>query len=215
MTKKSKIILIVAIVLAAGVVIAVPITIKHYYSKPDFAKMTPRQISEYFDSNQFRDANEDKRREIREQLGETMMARMTAQANEYFSLPDAKKTAYLDKTIDDMEARRAEFLARDANRPDANSPPDPNRFRRFGPRDPNSLRRQQGQQVRQFRQPEPSRMRERSSRMSADTRVKMNQFRRDLMNRMQERGIQNPMMGGPGGRGGFGGPGGPGGRPPN
>jgi hypothetical protein len=199
MTQKNKTILIAAIVLAAGVAIAVPIAVKHY-SKPDFVKMNPRQIREYFDSNQFRGANEDKRREIREQMGEAMQARMEAQANEYFSLPDAQKTVYLDKIIDDMQARRAEFLARDAN--DANGPPDPNRFRRFGPRDPNFMRRQQGQQARQFRAPEPSRMRERSSRMSADSRVKMNQFRRDLMNRMQERGITP-------GRGGFGGPGGP------
>jgi len=199
MTKKSKTILIAAIVLAAGIAIAVPITIKHY-SKPNFAKMSPRQIREYFDSNQFRDANEDKRREIREQAGEAMRARMEAQVNEYFSLPDGKKTAYLDKIIDDMETRRAEFLARDAN-----GPPDPNRFRRFGPRDPNFMQRQ-GQQARQFRRPEPSRMRERSERISADTRVKMNQFRRDLMNRMQERGITP-------GRGGFGGPGGPSGPP--
>jgi len=56
--------------------------------------------------------------------------------------------------------------------------------------------------------------------MSADTSVKMAQFRRDLQDRMQERGMQVPGgrggFGGPGGfGGGFGGPGGPGGRPPN
>jgi len=200
MTQKNKTILIAAIVLAAGIAIAVPIAVKHY-SKPDFTKMSPRQIREYFDSNQFRDANEDKRREIRQQMGEAMQARMEAQANEYCALSSDQKTVYLDKIIDEMQARRAEFLARDAN-----GPPDPNRFRRFGPRDPNSPRRQQGQQGRQFRMPEPSRMRERSERISADTRVKMSQFRRDMMNRMQERGIQ---MGPGGGRGGFGGPGGP------
>jgi hypothetical protein len=202
MTKKNKTIMIVAIVLAAGTAIAVTMTVRHY-SKPDFAKMNPQQIRQFFDSNQFRDANEDKRREIRDQMGEAMMARAETQANEYAALSDDAKTVYLDKIIDEMQARRAEFLARDAN--DANGPPDPNRFRRFGPRDPNSPRRQQGQQARQFRMPEPSRMRERSERISADTRVKMNQFRRDMMNRMQERGIQM----GPGGRGGFGGPGGP------
>ena len=163
MTKKNKTILIAAIVLTAGIAIAVPIAVKHY-SKPDFTKMSPRQIREYFDSNQFRDANEDKRREIREQMGEAMMARMDAQANEYAALSSDQQTAYLDKIIDEMEARRAEFMARDAN--DANGPPDPNRFRRFGPRDPNSPRRQQGQQARQFRTPEPSRMRERSSRIA-------------------------------------------------
>jgi hypothetical protein len=214
MTTKNKTILIAAIVLAAGIAIGVPITIKHY-SKPDFAKMSREQIRDYIDSNQFRDANEDKRREVRDQIGEAMRTKMEAQATEYVALPDTEKTAYLDKIIDDMQARRAEFMARDAN--DTNGPPDPNRFGRLGPRDPNFMRRQQGQQARQFRRPEPSRMREMSSRMSADSRVKMNQFRRDLMNRMQERGIQ---MGPGGGRGGFGGPAGPppgasGGRPPN
>lgn len=200
MTQKNKIILTVAIVLAAGVAIAVPIAIKHY-SEPDFAKMSREQIREYMDSNQFRDANEDKRREIRDEIGEAMRTRMETQANEYAAPVDnTEKNAYLDKIIDDMQARRAEFAARDAN-----GPPDPNRFRRFGPRDPNFMRRQQGQQARQFRMPEPSRTRERSERTSADTRVKMNQFRRDLANRMQERGVQM----GPGGRGGFGGPGGP------
>ena len=198
MTQKNKTILTAAIVLAAGIAIAVPITIKHY-SKPDFAKMSREQIRDYIDSNQFRDANEDKRREVRDQIGEAMRIRMEAQANEYVALPDTDKTAYLDKVIDDMQTRRAEFAARDAN-----GPPDPNRFRRFGPRDPNFMQRQ-GQQARQFRMPEPSRMRERSERISADTRVKMMQFRQDMMNRMQERGIQM----GPGGRGGFGCPGGP------
>ena len=215
MTKKNKTILIAAIVLAAGIAIAVPIAVKHY-SKPDFAKMSREQIRDYIDSNQFRDANEDKRREIREQMGEAMQARMEAQANEYAALQPDAKTVYLDKIIDEMQARRAEFMARDAN--DTNGSPDPNRFRRFGPQDPNFQRRQQGgQQARQFRMPEPSRMRERSSRMSADSRVKMMQFRQDMQNRMQERGIQ---MGPGGGRGGFGGPAGPppgasGGRPPN
>ena len=190
MTKKSKTILIAAIVLAAGIAIAVPIAIKHY-SKPDFVKMNPRQIRQYFDSNQFRDANENKRREIREQASEAMRASMEAQVNEYFSLPDEKKMAYLDKIIDDMETKRADFLTRDTN-----GPPDPNRFRRFGPRDANSPQRQMAR--RQFQRPEPSRMRERPERISADTRVKMNQFRRDLTNRMQERGITP-------GRGDFGG----------
>jgi hypothetical protein len=197
MAKKNKTILIAVIVLVVGAAIAVTMAVSHY-SKPNFAKMTPQQIRQFFDSNQFRDANEDKRQEMREQMGEAMMARAESQANEYAALRDDEKTVYLDKIIDEMQARRAEFLARDAN--DANGPPDPNRFRRFGPQDPNFQRRQQAFRQ-QFRQPNPSRMRERSSRMSADNAVKMAQFRQDMMSRMQERGIQ---MGG--GRGGFGGP---------
>ena len=207
MAKKNKTILIAVIVLVVAMAVTVTMAVRHY-SKPDFTKMNPQQIRQFFDSNQFRDANEDKRQEMRDQMGEAMLARAENQANEYASLSDDAKTVYLDKIIDEMQARRAEFLARDANRPDANGPPDPNRFRRFGPQDPNFQRRQQAFRQ-QFRQPNPSRARERSARVSADTRVKMAQFRQDMQNRMQERGIQG------GGRGGFGGGfGGPGGPPP-
>jgi hypothetical protein len=218
MTKKSRTITIVTVLLAIGVVVAVPIAVRHT-GKPNFSKMPPQQIREFFDSNQFRDANEDTRREIREQMGEAMQARMTAQVNGYFSLAEGEqRAAYLDKTIDGMEARRAEFLAgRDANRPpDANGPPgfsprDPNRFARFGPPDANGFRGfgPRGANAGQRPRMNPERMRARSERMSADTRVKMMQFRRAMQERMQERGIEGPMMG-RGGPGGFGrGPGGP------
>ncbi|MGA2091937.1 MAG: hypothetical protein ABSH16_00825 [Sedimentisphaerales bacterium] len=81
MTKKSRKIIIVSLVLA-GAAIAVPITVVHY-SKPNFAKMTPRQIREYVDSNAFRDANGDARRQVFEQMGEAMQARMETQVNGY------------------------------------------------------------------------------------------------------------------------------------
>lgn len=196
MTKKNKTIL-TATALVIAMTVAVTLAVRHY-SKPNFAKMTPQQIRRYFDSNEFRDANEDKRREAFEQMRDVMETRMVNQANEYAALSADQKTVYLDKIIDEMEARRAEFLAREANdvnRPDVN---DPNRFG-FGRRGPNM-----GQRPRV----NPERRRERSSRVSADSMVKMMQFRQDMMNRMQERGIQM----GPG-RGGFGGPGG-GGPPP-
>ena len=190
MTKKNKTILIAAIILAAGVAVAVPMAVRHY-SRPNFAKMTPRQIREYFDSNDFRDANENVRREVRGQMFEAMQARMTAQVNEYFALPEGqRRTAYLDRIIDEMQQRRAEFLART----DPNRPPDTNR-QRFGRRSENA-----GQRPRI----NPERMRARSERISADTRVKMMHFMRDMRNRMEQRGIQGPMIG-PGGRGAFGG----------
>lgn len=206
MTTKSKTILIATIVLAAGAAVAVPIAVSHY-SKPNFAKMTPRQVREYFDSNEFRDANEQTRREIRQQMGEAMQARMTAQVNGYFALPEgSQRTAYLDKIIDEMQARRSEFLARR----DPNRPPDANGFGRFGPPDANGRPRfgQRSANARQRPRINPERMRARSERISADTRVKTMQFRRDLQKRMEQRGIQGPMMGrgGPGPRGGFGPP---------
>jgi len=210
MTKKSRTITIVTVLLAIGVVVAVPMAVRHT-GKPTFSKMTSQQVREYFDSNQFRDANEDTRREIREQMGEAMQARMTAQVNGYFALAEGdERTAYLDKTIDDMQARRAEFLAaRDANRPpDANGPRDPNRFARFGPPDANGFRGfgPRGANAGQRPRMNPERMRARSERMSADTRVKMMQFRRAMQERMQERGIESPMMGRGGPGRGFGPP---------
>jgi hypothetical protein len=202
MTKKSRKITIASVVLVS-VAIAVPLTI-HHYSKPNFAKMSPRQIRQYFDSNAFRDANGDARRQIFEQMGEAMQSRMETQVNGYFACAEGEeRTAYLDKIIDEMQARRAEFMAnRDPNRPfDPNRFADPNRRPRFGQRG----RFAAGQQPRI----NPERNRARSSRMSADMQVKSAQFRRDLFNRMQQRGIQMPMMrpGGPGGGGGGFGPG--------
>lgn len=210
MTKKNKTILIITIVFIAGAAIAVLVTV-HWASKPNFSKMTPRQIREYFDSNEFRDANDQTRREIRQQMGEAMQARMTAQVNEYFAQPEGyQRTAYLDKIIDEMQTRRAEFLSRR----DPNRSPDANGFGRFGPPDANRPGfGRRGANAGQRPRINPERMRERSERFSADSRVKTMQFRRDLFNRMQERGIQGPLMGrgGPGGfgRGFGGGPGGP------
>jgi hypothetical protein len=195
MTKKKKTTLIVIIAMAAGVAVAVPLAIKHY-SKPNFAKMNPRQIMEYFDSNDFRDANENIRREIRGQMFEAMRSRMEARVNDYFALPEGEqRTEYLDTIIDEMQQRMEEFR----ERRDPNSPPDPNRPG-FGPRNANG---------RQRPRISPEQMRQRSGGMSAQNRVKMMQFRRDMFNRMRERGIEGPR-----GRGGFGrgfgrGPGGP------
>jgi hypothetical protein len=221
MAKKRKVILITAIVLFAGVAIAVPVAIKHY-SEPNFADMSPRQVRQYFDSNEFRDANEEQRRLIREKMGEAMQARMEKEANGYFALPEGEqRTAYLDNIIDEMQARRAEFMAnRDPNRFDPNRPFDPNRIRDPNrPFDPNRFGRfgQRNGAAGQRPRPNPSQMRERSERTTADSRVKNMQFRQAMADRMAQRGIQM----GPGGRGGFGGgpggfggPGGPGGGPP-
>jgi len=197
MTKKSRTILILSVVLTAGA--AVGAVVINHYSEPNFAKMSPREVREYFDSNEFRDANEQTRRQVRQQMGEAMRARMDKQVNEYFAQPEETRTAYLDNIIDEMQTRRAEFMAnRDANRPfDPNRFFDPNR-----PRDPNMFAR--GRQ-----RVNPQEMRERTDGRSAEDRVKMMQFQRAMRDRMDQRGIQGPMgRGGFGGGRGFGGPGG-------
>jgi len=220
MTKKSKIFLIATVVFAAGAAVAVPVAI-HHYSEPNFAKMNPRQIREYIDSNQFKDANEEDRRKVFREMGQARMAETLKQANGYVAQPEEMKTAYLDNIIDEMQARMAEFR----NGRDPNRPFDPNRFRDPNrPRDPNRMGRftRQGANAGQ-RRINPQEMRERSGPMaglSAQDRVNMMQFQRAMRDRMEQRGIQGPMgrggFGGPGG--GFGGPGGGGrgfGGPPN
>jgi hypothetical protein len=191
MTKKSKTILTATIVLSVSVAVAVPIAVR-WASKPNFSKMSPRQIREYFDSNEFRDANEQTRRGIREQMGEVMQARMTAQVNGYFALPEGdQRTAYLDKIIDEMQARRAGFLARR----DPNRPPDGNGFGRFGSPGANGRPRfgQRGANGRRRPRINPERMRARSERIDSQTRAQMIQFRREMRARMKQRGIQGPM----------------------
>jgi hypothetical protein len=194
MTKKSKIILIATVIFAAGAAIAVPVAIHHYNSEPNFAKMNPQEIRQYFDSNQFRDANEEAKRKIRDQMFGAMQARTLQQANGYIAQPEETRTAYLDNIIDEMQARRAEFM----------NGRDPNRMGGFARQGANA-----GQ-----RRVNPQQMRERTgpmASMSAQDRVNMMQFQRAMRDRMDQRGIQGPMgrggFGGPGG-GGFGGPGG-------
>jgi hypothetical protein len=209
MTKKTRKIVIASAVLVS-IAVAVPLAISYRRHHPNFSKMTPREIRQYFDSNSFRDANENARREIFEQMGEAMQARMEAQVTGYFAQAAGEdRTAYLDNIIDEMQARRAEFMA---NR-DPNRPFDPNRF---GPPDSNDPNRRPRFAMRGQMTPgqrpriNAERNRVRSSRTTADMQVKSAQFRKDLMNRMQQRGNQMPMgrPGGPGGGGGgFGGPG--------
>jgi hypothetical protein len=192
MIKKNKTVLTVTIILAAGVTVVVLIA-EHWASKPNFSRMNPRQIREYFDSNEFRDANEETRREVRRQVGEAMRAEMTTRVNGYFALPEGEqRTAYLDKMIDEMQARRAEFLAeRDPNRP-----PDANDRPRFGQRDANSRPRfgrrwaNGRRDGRRWPRMNPERMRARSEMFSADTRVRMMQFYRAMRERMSQRGIE-------------------------
>jgi hypothetical protein len=211
MTKKSRKIIIASAVFVC-LALAVPLIIAHY-RKPNFAKMNFRQVREYFDSNTFRDANEDARRHVFEQMGEAMQAKMEAQVSGYFAQAEGEsRTAYLDKIIDEMQARRTEFMANRDPNGDPNRPFDPNRFA-----DPNKRPRfgQRGQLAAGQRpRINPEMNRARSSRRSADMQVKSAQFRKDLFNRMQQRGIQMPTgrPGGPGG-GGFGSGRGPGGPP--
>ncbi len=179
--KTNKIIILslcaVIIAAAAGASVWFVKARQHSNKQIDFSGQTPEQIRAYLRSKDFNSLDEQMRRDIGRVARIQMME---YRVNEYFSMPEDKRTAYLDKMIDEMEARRAEFRAR---RPDAN--------------DPNDLRRQRRQFARSAE--------ERRARMeSVDplTRAKRAAFRDAMRARMQERGINPP--GGGGGRSGQG-----------
>ncbi len=126
-------------------------------------------------------------RDVFEQAGE---ARMNKTMDEYFALPTGKeREKYLDKMIDEMEARRRDWQQRAATQP-TTRPNRPDRGERPMTQ-PNDRAR---------------RMATRMDSTPPERRAKMAEFRAAMAARMAARGIQ----GGPG-RGGWGGPGGWGG----
>ncbi len=148
---------------------------QHNHKQIDFSGQTPEQIRAYLRSKDFNSLDEQARRDIGRAARIEMME---YRVNEYFNQPDDKRTAYLDKMIDEMQARRGEFRAR---RPDAN--------------DPNDRRRQRRQFARGAED-----QRARMESVDPMTRAKRAAFREAMRTRMQQRGI-NPPGGGGGGRG--------------
>ena len=160
----------------------------HYsHTTPDLASKTPEQIRRYFDSNEFRNLDE---RTRRERIGNIMQAVMTKRAEDYCALPAEKQIAYLDKIIDDMESRRNQSPF-GGIRPDGNRPP----F--FGGMPPDGNRPGRRQQGQLRRRPSAANMRARSEQTSAQTRLNMAIFRRDMRKRMEQRGISFPQPRGP------------------
>lgn len=213
----------IIITVCATVAVASSVLAFHYsHTTSDLASKTPEQLRQYFDSNEFRNLDE---RTRRERFGNIMREAMTKRVNEYCALPAEKQIAYLDKIIDNMESRRNRPLfaamSPDGNRPpgppDGNQPPPGDMqpdgglpffggMRPDGNRPPGAMspdgnrpdRRQRGQ----FRRrPNAANMRARSEQISAQTRLQMAIFRRDMRKRMEERGISFPRPPGGGGQG--------------
>jgi hypothetical protein len=131
--------------------------------------------------------DEKTRTALRENMRETMEGRMLEEAKSFFKLGADEQVAELDKRIDDMEARRAEFASRRAAG-DANSPGrgGPGRGPR-GPVDPDKVQ---------------ARMQERIESRPAEERAIMSEYFKRLHERMQQRGITGGPGRGPGmGRG--------------
>ncbi len=177
-TNKITILLLCAAIIAAatGASVWFVKTRQHSNKQIDFSGQTPEQIRAYLRSKDFNSLDEQARRDIGRAA---RMQMMEYRVNEYFGTPEDNRTAYLDKVIDEMQARRAEFRAR---RADANDPND-----------------QQRRQRRQFaRGAENQRVRMES--VDPLTRAKRAAFRDAMRARMQERGINPPGPGGGGGR---------------
>lgn len=151
-------------------------------SLPNPSKMDRDQFREYVQSDAFRNAPDDQRREF---FGTFMRENIMKQVNDYYNLPEDRRQDYLDKTIDEMVAMRERFRQ---NRPEGQEP-----------------RQRDANRPRQA--PDNSQIRQRSENISGEDRAKMTAFRKALNDRMQERGME-PMRGPGGGGGGFGGPGG-------
>jgi hypothetical protein len=189
--RKKKLLWAVAIVAAVGAGVGATIAL---WPKPDPQKVLaeigndPVKIREAVQSG--RVSPEDLRARFEAQMNQRMDA--------YFALQTpGERNRYLDGIIDEMEARRKQWEAERANRPQGE---------RDGRGDP---RRGDGPATRPSDAEIQRRQLERQNSVSAARQAQGIEFRRALMRRMQERGIQGggrgfgPGMGGPGGgRGG-------------
>ena len=123
-------------------------------------------------------------------MGEAMEARMNKVMDDYFALPPKDRDKYLDKLIDEQEARMREWRQRATTRP-ATRPA----------REDRPTSRPAGDWQR--------RANERADRTPPERQAKRAEFMAAMMQRRMERGLSNGP--GAGGRGGWGGGGGRGG----
>ena len=201
-TKTGRIIL--CCVLAIGVIIAAAAVISD--DAPDLSKKSPEEIREYFQSAQFRELAPEKRRQVARKTFEPrrqeFQKQMFETAREYCELPPERKTAYLDKRIDDMQKRFAEMRTRRVERRASGGTGQSQTAERTvsnsnaGNREPNPQRRMRGRRggggSGRRRGPSPERIRGRMERMDPKHRAYMTQFREDMAKRMEQRGIEMP-----------------------
>ncbi len=181
----------ISISVIAAMLVTTTIAILFLAGSKNDVKITakqPEDIRAFRQSDAFQNMD---RRQRRQTMRQMFMAVADEQAKTYFSLPENQRQMYLDKVIDDMLKRREEFQ----------------KMREQRRAEMTEEQQQQARQRReQFRQrrgrgPNPGRMRARAERTNPETRARMSEFRRQLRQRMDERGIEPPRRG-PGGPGG-------------
>jgi len=162
-------------------------TVKFLASK-EFSKLPEKEREEYFSKlvearrndqsdspglwSEMRKLPEAERETLQANIRPLFEARMTKEAEEYFALPDEKKMEHLDKIIDRMQERFAQHQERveqqggnqqGGGRPDG-----------------------------QRRGPSAQRVKQRIETTSPHNQALMAEFRKDLHDRMKERGIEPP-----------------------
>ncbi len=169
-------------------------------SMPDPKKMGNEEMADFVKSEKFAAADRDEKRDF---MRNFMRDRITTTVQEYHSLPESEKTAYLDKTIDEMQRMREQMRGlRQELRPEGERAGMRERDN-LGPRggEGDGQARPQSRGVREgagrgMRNPETRRaFRE---QVPSEFRAQATAFMRDLRNRAQERGIDMPRRG-PGG----------------
>jgi hypothetical protein len=175
--------LIASSVSVLGIVALVYITTGGSSDMPDPAAQSREQIIETLGSEEFRSLQTQQRRDYARKAFRQVMHKTV---DEYFELPDEKKTAYLDKVIDQRhrrrEQRRQRFSrqndnARSEDRPERQAAGDDQKPQNRRPR----RRERSAGSIRGF-----------SERMDSATRAKFVQFRKDMRARMQQRGMDTP-----------------------
>jgi len=160
-------------------------TVKFIASK-EFSKLPEKEREEYFNKvvearrndqsdgpglwSEMRKLPEAEREALHANIRPLFEARMAKEAKEYFALPDEKKLEHLDNVIDRMQERFAQHQERaeqggnqGGGRPDG-----------------------------QRRGPSAQRIKERIETTDPATRAVMAEYRKELHERMKERGIEPP-----------------------
>ena len=135
----------------------------------DLDHRDPNSVRNFFESDKFQKMEPQQKRQAGRQVMEEMIKKT---ADEYCSLLEEDRTAYLDKVIDQMARQREEFAQRRQNEEGTgeNAPPP-------GPPPGGGQR------------PGISDFRARSEGMDSSTHAKMTKFMTDFHQRMQQRGM--------------------------
>ena len=126
--------------------------------------------------------SEDEQHRLRKNVGPIMRERFTDMVNDYFELPRAERTAYLDTFIDRMTERRVRRNEKRQEEADSAVPGDADSRRR-------------GEDGRRRGPPSIARVRDRLEGVSAEERARHMEFMIALRQRMEERGIDPPRPG--------------------